>query len=350
MHWRDVTPVLSWFRGCPGCGARMPHTVVLLQLGLPVAMALTAVRLPDTWALVPYLFLTVLLAAISIVDLRIWLIPYWMPWAGAGVGLVLISLVSLGAGEPRDIVVAVAGALATFAMFFVLFVLAHRQARVRRRPLALVLGLFLAWMNPILPVYGLLFGIVARPGDGSGRAARQWRGSVPVRAGAGARRHDRGLAPRADPARPRLTVSPAWPAHRTPAHRTPAHRAPGRWSSSPGSRQRPRTTRQGRDQVVHDPVQARGRQVDAVTGVAARRRRPVRQGEVGRVPTVGSAQHRRHVDEGDPRTTRCLLHGQPVPDADRALHVPVSTSGFAHPDQTASVATDQVMIPATRSR
>lgn len=177
VQWRDVTPVLSWFRGCPGCGARVPHTVVLLQLGLPIAMALTAVRLPNTWALVPYLFLTVLLAAISIVDLRIWLIPYWMPWAGAGIGLVLISLVSLGAGEPRDIVVAVAGALATFAMFFVLFVLAPGKLGFGDVRLALVLGLFLAWMNPILPVYGLLFGsvlglvmgLVALLGSGEGR-------------------------------------------------------------------------------------------------------------------------------------------------------------------------------------
>ncbi len=158
--WRDVTPVLSWFRGCPVCGTPLPRTVPLLQLGLPLAMVLTVLMLPGTWAVVPYLFLTVVLAAISIVDLRIWLIPYWMPWAGAGVGLVLISIVSVAAGAPRDILVAVAGAVGTFLMFFVLFVIAPGKLGFGDVRLALLLGLFLAWMNPILPVYGLLFGAV----------------------------------------------------------------------------------------------------------------------------------------------------------------------------------------------
>jgi prepilin signal peptidase PulO-like enzyme (type II secretory pathway) len=175
--WRDVAPVVGWIRGCPTCATPLPRTVVLLQVGLPAAMAVTALRLPDTWALVPYLFLTILLAAISIVDLRIWLIPYWMPWAGAGAGLVLISAVSVAAGEPRDILVAVAGALATFVMFFVLFVLAPGKLGFGDVRLALVLGLFLAWIHPILPVYGLLFGSVlglimglaALVGSGEGR-------------------------------------------------------------------------------------------------------------------------------------------------------------------------------------
>jgi prepilin signal peptidase PulO-like enzyme (type II secretory pathway) len=123
-------------------------------------MVLTVVALPGTWAVVPYLFLVVVLAAISIVDLRIWLIPYWMPWAGAGVGLVLISIVSISWGQPRDIAVAVAGAVGTFLMFFVLFVVAPGKLGFGDVRLALLLGLFLAWINPILPVYGLLFGAV----------------------------------------------------------------------------------------------------------------------------------------------------------------------------------------------
>jgi prepilin signal peptidase PulO-like enzyme (type II secretory pathway) len=152
--------VLSWFRGCPVCGTPLPRTVPLLQLGLPLAMVLTVLMLPGTWAVVPYLFLTVVLAAISIVDLRIWLIPYWMPWAGAGVGLVLISIVSVAAGAPRDILVAVAGAVGTFLMFFVLFVIAPGKLGFGDVRLALLLGLFLAWLNPLLPIYGLLFGAV----------------------------------------------------------------------------------------------------------------------------------------------------------------------------------------------
>ncbi len=157
---RDVAPVLSWFRGCPGCGTRLPRTVLLLQIGLPLAMVVTVVMLPGSWVALPYLFLVVVLAAIAVVDLRIWLIPYWMPWAGAAVGLALISAVSFGIGAPRQIVVAVAGAVGTFVLFFLLFIAAPGKLGFSDVRLALLLGLFLAWMHPILPVYGLLFGAV----------------------------------------------------------------------------------------------------------------------------------------------------------------------------------------------
>jgi prepilin signal peptidase PulO-like enzyme (type II secretory pathway) len=175
--WRDVAPVLSWLRGCPDCGTRLPRTILVLQVLLPLAMLLTVVMIPGTWAVLPYLFLVVVLAAISVVDLRIWLIPYWMPWAGTAVGLVLISLFSVAAGAPRDILVAVAGAIGTFILFFVLFLVAPGKLGFGDVRLALLLGLFLAWMNPILPVYGLLFGsllgvamgVVALVAKGDGR-------------------------------------------------------------------------------------------------------------------------------------------------------------------------------------
>ena len=158
--WRDVAPVLSWVRGCPECHTRLPSTVPLLQLGLPLALMITAWQLGGSWVTVPYLFLAVVLSAITLVDLRIWLIPFWMPWAGAAVGLVLISAVSVTIGAPGQIVVAVVGAVATFAVFFLLFVAAPGKLGFGDVRLALLLGLFLAWMHPILPVYGLLFGAV----------------------------------------------------------------------------------------------------------------------------------------------------------------------------------------------
>ena len=159
-RWHDVAPVLSWARGCPSCGTSLPGTVALLQVGLPLAMAITAWQLGGSWVTVPYLFLAVVLAAIALVDLRIWLIPFWMPWAGAAVGLALISVVSVAIGATGQIVVAVIGAAATFLVFFLLFVAAPGKLGFGDVRLALLLGLFLAWLHPILPVYGLLFGAV----------------------------------------------------------------------------------------------------------------------------------------------------------------------------------------------
>lgn len=156
----DVVPVVSWIRGCPDCGERLPLTVPLLQVGLPLAMATTVALLPGSWVALPYVFLAVVLAAIAVVDLRIWLIPWWMPWAGAAAGLVLISAVSVGIGAPRQIVVALAGGVATFVVFFLLYVAAPGKLGFGDVRLSLLLGIFLAWMHPVLPVYGLLFGAV----------------------------------------------------------------------------------------------------------------------------------------------------------------------------------------------
>ena len=117
-------------RAAPDCRATVP----LLQIGCRSAMVLTVVMLPGSWVALPYLFLVVVLAAIAVVDLRIWLIPYWMPWAGAAVGLVLISAVSIGIGAPGQIV---RGRGRRHRHVPALLPAVHRRARqagVRRRP------------------------------------------------------------------------------------------------------------------------------------------------------------------------------------------------------------------------
>lgn len=167
--WRDVVPVLSWFRGCPECGTRLPWTVPLVQIIVPAAMALTIAVFVDSWVALPYLFLVVALTAIAVVDLRIWLIPFWMPWLFTAIGLVLIAAVSISIGSPGYIVRAVLGGIATFALFFVLWLAAPGKLGFGDVRLALLLGTFLAWMHPILPIYGLLFGSVI--GLGMGGAA-----------------------------------------------------------------------------------------------------------------------------------------------------------------------------------
>ncbi len=172
----DVIPVLSWLRGCPDCGRRLPLTVPLLQVGVPLAMLVTALTLPTTvnaWVVLPYLWLVVVLAAISLVDLRIWLIPFWMPWVGAAVGIALIAGVSLGIGAPRAIIHAVIGAVLSFLFFFVLFIAAPGKLGFGDVRLALLLGMFLAWLHPLLPIYGLLFGSLLGVAMGVGAVIRR---------------------------------------------------------------------------------------------------------------------------------------------------------------------------------
>lgn len=160
LTWRDVVPVISWFRGCPHCHRRLPATVPLVQLVLPVVMVLTVAKLDDPWVALPFLWLAVVLTAISVIDLRIWLIPWWMPWAGAAIGLVLISAVSISLGERGQILWAVLGGVGGFALFFVLWLAAPGKLGFGDVRLAVLLGMFTAWIHPALPVYGLLIGSV----------------------------------------------------------------------------------------------------------------------------------------------------------------------------------------------
>lgn len=170
--WRDVVPVVSWFRGCPACGRRLPVSVPVLQLGVPIACLLTIVsldRLGHGPALaVPFIWLVITLAAISTVDVRIWLIPYWMPWLASGVGLVLISTVSLHLGQPSAVIRAVIAGCVTFAVFFALWLVAPAKLGFSDVRLSLVIGLFLGWISPVLPVYGILFGSLIALGVGVG--------------------------------------------------------------------------------------------------------------------------------------------------------------------------------------
>lgn len=154
----DVVPVVSWIRGCPTCGRRMPATVWAAQILLASAAAVTLVRLEDPWLALPYLWLCLAVVSIGVVDTRIWLIPWWMPWVGAGVGFLLVVVGALALGDLRSILGALAGGAIAFGLLFVMWLLAPGRLGFGDVRLAAMLGLLLGWLHPILPIYGLLAG------------------------------------------------------------------------------------------------------------------------------------------------------------------------------------------------
>jgi prepilin signal peptidase PulO-like enzyme (type II secretory pathway) len=156
----DVVPLVSWVRGCPTCGHRMPLTACAAQVLLGIAAAITVASVGDLWIAVPYLWLCAVVVAIGVVDARIWLIPWWMPWTGAGVGFALVVMSSLALGEPGAILDAVLGGAGAFALFFAMWFLAPGKLGFGDVRLAAMLGLLLGWMHPLLPIYGLLIGSI----------------------------------------------------------------------------------------------------------------------------------------------------------------------------------------------
>jgi len=164
---RDWPPVISWFRGCPVCALPAPRTLVLVQLGLPLALAITAAvfdRVQDPAAyvtvVVAYGWFCLVATAVSVVDARVWLIPWWMPWVGAGVGLVLLGLAAGVLGEPERLLWAVGSAAAAFALFFVLFTAAPGKLGFGDVRLVVLIGLFAGFIDPLLVLWSLILGSI----------------------------------------------------------------------------------------------------------------------------------------------------------------------------------------------
>ncbi|MFV0317836.1 MAG: prepilin peptidase [Microthrixaceae bacterium] len=160
-------PAISWLRGCGVCHLPVPGVLVALQVGLPVALVLNALRFADVEGtgayvavLVAYGCFAVLAAAVAVVDARIWLIPWWMPWLGSAVGLVTLAIAALALDEPGRILRAVVSAAAVFVLFYLLFVLAPGKLGFGDVRLVVPIGLFTGFYDPLLVLWALIIGSV----------------------------------------------------------------------------------------------------------------------------------------------------------------------------------------------
>ena len=156
----DVAPIISWVRGCPSCRRRMPATILGMQVLIPVLCVVTALALGGSAVTIPYLWLVICGVGISVIDLRIWLIPWWMPWALAASGFTMIVAVSLSLGIPAGIIGSLLGGLAWFALFFVVWLVSPRRIGFSDVRLALALGLFVGWLAPVLTMYAVFISSV----------------------------------------------------------------------------------------------------------------------------------------------------------------------------------------------
>jgi len=139
----------------------MPRSVVMLQLGLPAAMGITAAVFEVPGEMLAYLWFLAVLAVVMVIDARILLIPWWLPWLGTVVGLVLLGAVAMARGDVASLVGAVLGAIGAFALFWILWFLAPTRLGFGDVRLAAMVGLFLGWQSPVLVVWGLFLAGVA---------------------------------------------------------------------------------------------------------------------------------------------------------------------------------------------
>jgi leader peptidase (prepilin peptidase) / N-methyltransferase len=142
-----------------GGSLRRPSGVVLV-VGTGALWAATGVRFDDSAALPAFLLLGAALVALSVIDLRHFLLPNRIIYPVAAASIVLLAVAAVVDDDAGAFGRALACAGGAFAVFFVLHVISPRAMGFGDVRLAFLLGLDLGWLGVGEVVLGLLLGFL----------------------------------------------------------------------------------------------------------------------------------------------------------------------------------------------
>jgi leader peptidase (prepilin peptidase)/N-methyltransferase len=167
IAWRDKIPVLSWLllRGrCRSCGEPIPAGYPLVEVANAVLWVAAGIALgPEAWLVLPYAVLFSVLLALSVIDLELYILPNRITYPSILVSIPVIVVLSFAfAGNPTSAIawaliggVGYAGILAVTLIAWELIV--HKEGMgMGDVKLAVLLGLWLGWYHPLLPLMGLI--------------------------------------------------------------------------------------------------------------------------------------------------------------------------------------------------
>ena len=160
---RDNIPVVSWvlLRGkCRECGQPISAQYPIVELLTGVLFAAVGARYAHSWALPAFLVLTAGLIAISVIDLEHFIIPNRIVYPMGITSVVLLAFAALLEHDWTAYGRAWLGALAAFAFFFVLHLIAPGGMGFGDVRLSFVLGLFLGWLGWAEVLGGLFAGFL----------------------------------------------------------------------------------------------------------------------------------------------------------------------------------------------
>lgn len=164
----EQIPVLSYLRlrgRCAHCGDDIPLGYPLVELANGVLWVLAGWRFGSSLAVVPVLLLFSTLLAQSVVDLEHYRLLDRITFPVLGVSAVLILGVSAIEGDVGRIGLALVGSVGYFVFLFIPALVYPRGMGLGDVKLALLMGLFLGWLHPILCLYALItacvLGVVA---------------------------------------------------------------------------------------------------------------------------------------------------------------------------------------------
>lgn len=178
---RDNVPVLSWvfLRGrCRDCSAAISVRYPTLELLTAALFAAAALRFGPRWELPAYLYLVAVGVALAAIDLEIHRLPDRLTLPSYAVGVTLLGVGSLAAGDVTSLWRALLGMAAGVAVYFALAIAYPGGMGLGDVKLAGVLGLYTAWLGwgswaVALFAGFLLGGLVAITLVALGRAGRK---------------------------------------------------------------------------------------------------------------------------------------------------------------------------------
>lgn len=132
----------------------------VVTLATAALFGATAARFGADGVLPAYLVLVAALMALSVIDLRLFLLPNRIVFPLAGAAMVLLGAGALVEGELRSYGRGVAGAFVAFSVFALLHVVSPRSMGFGDVKLAFVLGLYLGYLGWGEVVLGLFLGFL----------------------------------------------------------------------------------------------------------------------------------------------------------------------------------------------
>jgi leader peptidase (prepilin peptidase)/N-methyltransferase len=163
---RDNIPVVSWLllRGrCRACGEPIPAGYPLVELANGVLWVLAGLRFGATVPLLPYCLLFSVLLVLSVIDLELYILPNKITYPTILASVVAIPLLSFAVAE-RPVATTIAAFVCGIGFAAVLLLTTLAYSVVARKDgmgmgdvkLAVILGMWLGWIHPVLPLFALI--------------------------------------------------------------------------------------------------------------------------------------------------------------------------------------------------
>lgn len=144
----SLVPVLGWFGPCPSCSRKKGGRYRAVDLALIGVFGAVGARFGLDWHIVPYLGLAAVLVVLSAIDIETHLLPNVIVWPSIWLGLFVILVVSGQQGDAASIQAALVGG-GVFGGFIGAAHLFNERGMGRGDvKLALLLGLFVGWLQP----------------------------------------------------------------------------------------------------------------------------------------------------------------------------------------------------------